>query len=124
MKETIIVDSTVIVQYLKTGKGVLPVAYEKFNMVISAATYTELLASKTFEDANLEKEVKEFVEKYFSVVEINKTLADEAAKIIRSSHVSLAISYVAATARENNYGVLTEDKRSFVGIDKLKFVEL
>lgn len=124
MKETIIVDTSVIVQYLKTGKGVLPVAYEKYNMVISVATYTELLASKTFEDANLEKEVKDFVDKYFNVVEVNKTLADEAAKLIRASEVSLAISYVAATAIQKGYSILSEDKRSFSGINGLNFVEI
>lgn len=124
MKETIIVDTTVIVQYLKTGKGVLPIAYEKFNMVISSATYTELLASRTFEDANLEKEVKDFVDKYFNVIEINKTVADEAAKIIRSTEVSLAVSYVAAAALTKGYPVLTEDKRSFTGIKGIRYVEL
>jgi len=124
MKETIIVDTSVIVQYLKTGKGVLPVAYEKYNMVISVATYTELLASKTFEDANLEKEVKDFVDKYFNVVEVNKTLSDEAAKLIRASEVSLAISYVAATAIQKGYAILSEEKRSFSGINGLNFIEI
>ncbi len=124
MKETIIVDTSVIVQYLKTGKGVLPIAYEKYNMVISIATYTELLASRTFEDANLEKEVKDFVDKYFNVVEVNKTLADEAAKVIRNTEVSLAVSYVAATAMQKGYSVLTEDKGNFSGIKGLNFVEI
>lgn len=124
MKETIIVDTTVIVQYLKTGKGVLPIAYEKYNMVISSATYTELLASRTFEDANLEKEVKDFVDKYFTVIDINKEIADEAAKVIRSTEVSLAVSYVSAAALNKGYSVLTEDKRSFSGVKGLNFVEL
>jgi len=124
MKETIIVDTTVIVQYLKTGKGVLPIAYEKYNMVISSATYTELLASRTFEDANLEKEVKDFVDKYFTVIEINKVVADEAARIIRNSEVSLAVSYVAASASNKGYSVLTEDKRSFSSVKGLNFIEL
>jgi len=124
MKETIIVDTNVIVQYLKSGKGVLPIAYEKYNMVISAATYSELLASRTLEDANLEKEVKDFVDKYFNVVEVNKSLADEAAKVIRSTEVSLAVSYLAATALQKGYAVLTEDKRAFNGIKGLNFVEI
>lgn len=124
MKETIIVDTTVIVQYLKTGKGVLPIAYEKYNMVISSATYTELLASRTFEDANLEKEVKDFVDKYFTVIDINKEISDAAAKVIRSTEVSLAVSYVSAAALNKGYAILTEDKRSFSGVNGLNFVEL
>ncbi|MBE0573927.1 hypothetical protein IH575_03430, partial [Candidatus Dojkabacteria bacterium] len=84
---------------------------------------TELLASKTFEDANLEKEVKEFVEKYFNVENITKEIADEAAKVIRSSEASLAVSYIAATARVNNYAVLTEERGGFKGISGLDFVE-
>jgi predicted nucleic acid-binding protein len=93
-------------------------------MVISSATFTELLASKTFEDANLEKEVKDFVDKYFNVVEIDKNLANQAANIIRSSESSLAVSFVAATALTNGYPILTDDKRSFSGIRGLNFVEL
>lgn len=124
MKETIVVDTSVIIQYLKTGKGVLPIAYEKYNMVISSATYTELLSSRTFEDSNLEKEVKDFVEKYFSVSEINKTVADQAAKIIRSTEASLATAYVAAAALSKNHPILTEEKRNFSGIDGINFIDL
>lgn len=124
MKETIIVDTTVIVQYLKSGKGVLPIAYEKYSMVISAATFTELLASRTFEDSNLEKEVKEFVEKYFKVIEIDQEIADSSAKVIRSSEVSLATSFVAGTAIVRKFPILTENIGSFSGIKGLDFVEL
>lgn len=124
MKTTIIVDTNIIVQYLKTGKGSLPVAYEKFNMIISAATYSELLASRTFEDSNLEKEVKDFVDKYFNVEDITREIADEAAKIVRETEVSLAVAYIAATGIIKGYDLLTEDRRAFNGIKRLNFVEV
>src|SRR5258708_13877481 len=97
MKTTILVDTGIIVQYLKTGKGILPTAYEKYKMVISAATYAELLASKTFQDENLEKEVLDFVDKYFTIRDVSKKIAHEAARIMRVNEISFAAACVAAT---------------------------
>jgi hypothetical protein len=38
MKNTIVVDTGIIVEYLKTGKGLLPSVYETYDMIISSAT--------------------------------------------------------------------------------------
>lgn len=124
MKEVVLVDTGIIVEYLKTGKGVLPSAYENYEMVISSATYTELLASKTFEDEALMKEVLEFCEKYFSVKEIKDTTALKAAEVLRNSTVTLATAYVAAAALENNIKVLTDNQQKFAGISGLTFLNM
>jgi len=124
MKTVILVDTDIIVQYLKTGKGVLPSAYEKYTMQISAATYSELLASKTFNDTNLEKEVLEFVDKYFTVKEVNKRISHEAAKLIREYELNLASAYVAATALTEGVQLLTEDKKTFGKVPGMQFIDL
>ena len=124
MKTVILVDTDIIIQYLKTGKGVLPSAYEKYTMAISAATYAELLSSKTFNDTNLEKEVLEFVDKYFTIREVSKKTAHEAAKLVREHELNLATAFIAATALIENVQILTEDKKTFGKIPGVKFIDL
>jgi predicted nucleic acid-binding protein len=124
MKEVIIVDTGIIVQYLKTGKGVLPEAYEKYEMNISAATYAELLASQTFQDENLEKEVLEFCEKYFSIKDVTAEIALKAADIVRKNGANLAVSLIAATAIVNKVKLLTDDAKTFSGIEGLELMSM
>lgn len=124
MKNTILVDISVIVEYLKTGKGVLPIAYEKFTMAIIAPTYTELLASVTFKDANLEKEVQEFIKKYFTVMELDEATALRAATVLRNHDVTLAAAMVAATALSKNLSLLTNDKKLYEKIEGMTFAEV
>lgn len=124
MKDQILVDTNVIVQYLKTGKGLLPTVYEKYEMLISSATLTELLASKTFEDASLLTEVVEFVDKYFTIKEVNREIASKAAEIIRSYGVNLATAYIAATSIVNNMPLLSEDDSAYKEIDDIKMHQM
>src|SRR5688500_667370 len=99
MKDSILVDLGIIVEYLKTGKGVLPVAYEKYSMKITSVTYAELLASETFKDVNLEKEVKDFVKKYFEVMDVTEAAGMESAKVLRNNDVTLATAVNAGVAK-------------------------
>jgi len=124
MKEVVLVDTGIIVEYLRTGKGVLPSAYENYEMVISSATYTELLASKTFEDEALKKEVLEFCEKYFSVKDITSETAMKAAEVLRGSDVTLATAYVAATSLEHGIKVLSDDQKKFATVQGLTFLNM
>ncbi len=124
MKENITVDSDVIFKYLKTGEGSLPVAHEQYTLLISTTTYTELLASKTFEDKELESEVLEFIEKYFTVYECNSIVALETAKILRNSELTLAAASVAATALVSETKLLTDNKKEFEKIEGIEFVEI
>ncbi|MEP7103896.1 MAG: PIN domain-containing protein [Candidatus Dojkabacteria bacterium] len=124
MKEVVLVDTGIIVEYLRTGKGVLPSAYESYEMVISASTYTELLASKTFEDEALKKEVLEFCEKYFSIKDVTAEIAMKAAEVLRNAEVTLATAYIAATALEHNIKVLTDDQKKFSEVSGLIFMNM
>lgn len=124
MKDTIMVDTDIIVEYLKTGKGLLPTAYEKYKMVISSVNYIELLASKTFTDSDLEKEVLEFVEKYFEVLDVNQEISDLAGKLLRENDLTLSTAIIAASAVTNKVALLTESKDKYKGIENLEFVSL
>lgn len=119
MKEKIIVDTNVITQYLRTGKGVLPLAYEKYEMWIPSSTYAELLASSTFEDANLRDEVLEFTDKYFKVSEITKEIAIKAGEIVRQHATTMTSALLLATCLENECKLLTEEPDNYKKIEGL-----
>lgn len=123
MKTTVIVDSDVIVEYLKTGKGILPTIYEKFNMIVAPSTFTELLASKTFTDETLKQEVVDFLDKYFTVQPIDKTIAVEASKLVRDYELTLGTAYVGAMALRTGAKLVTNDRRSFERIPGIDFLE-
>jgi predicted nucleic acid-binding protein len=124
MKKTIIVDAGIIIEYLKTGKGVLPTAYENYKMVIAATTYAALLASTTFEDGKLESEVMDFIDKYFSVKEVNKTVAYEAAKIIRRGEINMASAITAAMAKQEGYSLLTDNAKTYEKVEGIELLSL
>lgn len=123
MKDQILVDTNVIVQYLKSGKGLLPTVYETFEMQISAASLTELLASKTFEDESLLKEVIDFVDKYFTIKEVSREIATKAAELIRQHELSIAASYIVATAIITGTPLLSEASDQYRMVEELKLHE-
>ncbi|MCS7316962.1 MAG: PIN domain-containing protein [Candidatus Dojkabacteria bacterium] len=124
MKKTILVDSSVIIDYLKTGKGLLPIAYENYNLAITASIVTEIFASKTLEDNSLSSEVREFIEKYFIVLDIDQEIAEKAGEILRRSNVTMAVALLAATAIIKKYDILTSNQRDFDGIQGVSFVNI
>ncbi len=124
MKEKIVVDTDVITQYLKTGKGVLPMAYEKYEMWIPATTYTELLASSTFEDANLRSEVMDFTNKYFKVEEITKDVAVKAGEIVRQYGLSISSAVLLACCFANECKLLTDRADDYKKVEGLMIAEV
>lgn len=124
MKNTVLVDIDVIIEYLKSGQGLLPKAHEQFDLTITPVTYAELLASKTFEDAKLETEVDEFINKYFKVTDITAAAGVEAAKIIRAMGTNLATALVAGVAKSSAMPLLTNAKDAFDDIEGVTFAEV
>lgn len=125
MKKTILVDLGIITEYLKTGKGVLPTAYEKYSMEITSATYAELLASVTFKDEGLEKEVLEFIDKYFEVIPVTKEHGMGAAKMLReNSKLNFATALLGAVAKVDDHELLTHRPEVFDGMDGVKVLEM
>ena len=122
MKE-VLIDINIIIEYLRTGKGLLPKVYDEYKMKIAASTFTELLASETFKDEQLEKEVIEFADKYFDVVDIDHDLAKEAARIIRENETTMAVAFIAAVARSKELPLVTDEPKVFEGIEGVEVME-
>jgi predicted nucleic acid-binding protein len=124
MKNTITVDADVIIEYLKTGEGRLVDAYEKYSMIIAPSTYTEILASVTFEEKQLESEVMDFLKEYFQTQVIDEKLALATARIIRTKkNIPLAHAFVAATAIESNTSLLTNRADIYKNIEGLTLLK-
>jgi len=124
MKKTILVDIGIITEYLKTGKGVLPNAYERYKMQIASTTYTELLASTTFSDESLETEVRDFIKKYFEVLNVTEEIAIEAAKYVRNNDLALASAIVVAAAMLGGLELLSADKDAFSKVEGIKMLDM
>jgi len=123
MKEKVLVDTSIIVEYLKTGKGALPKAHEKYEMYISSSIYIELLASSTFLDKELKKEVEEFIGKYFIIDIPDTEVIQKSAEIIRIYGTTLAVSITAATCIVRGYKLLTESE-DFEPINGIEFAKI
>lgn len=119
----VLVDIGIIIEYLKSGKGILPTIYEKYKMKITSVTFAELLASSTFKDANLEREVMEFCKKYFEVVSVDQMIGLEVARIMRTYELNLAASSVAAAAKAMNIPLVTDDKKTYQRVEGLVLLE-
>jgi predicted nucleic acid-binding protein len=122
MKDSILVNIDVIIEYLKSGKGLLPMAYEKYSMKITATTFAELLASKTFKDDSLESEVMDFLKKYFEVLDVDQDLALEASKVMREYELNFAQSIVAAAAKSKGMDLLTSETKTFEKVEGVKIL--
>lgn len=124
MKEKIVVDLNVITEYLKTGKGSLPAAYEKFEMQIVPTTHTALLASETFKDESIESEVSEFIGKYFSLANFDENSAKSASKVIRENNISLASAMMVGYAIANDMPLLSNSFDEYKSIEGLNEAEV
>lgn len=124
MKKTILVDIGIIVEYLKSGQGLLPKAYETYKMQIVAATYAELLASQTFTDPSLEKEVIEFLHKYFEVIPVDEKIASSTAKVMREKELTFGTAMIAGAAVANGLELLTDKESDFEGIEGLTVLKM
>jgi len=106
MKEIIFIDSDIVIEYLKTGKGVLPSAYEKYEMWMPTTSLIDIFASDTFRDSSLLSEVVEFCDKYFSFKEISKEISLKAADIIREHRITFSKACLWASAIVNEMELL------------------
>ena len=124
MKKSILVDLNIITEYLKSGKGILPIAYEKYELNISAVTNTELLASKTFNDQTVQNDVLDFVKKYFTVIEVDQEISVMAGKLVRDYGITIAHAIVGATAIVSGFDVLSKDVDGFSNIVGITLIDI
>lgn len=121
----VVVDSDIIIDFLRTGGGALPALFigqrdGTIELFLSAVTILELFAGKSSKatEVNLGELLSGF-----TVVPLNGDLAKFAGVLKRDHRVSTAFAdlVVAATAISIGAKLATRNKRHYQGIPKLHF---
>ncbi|RMD76940.1 hypothetical protein D6810_02505 [Candidatus Dojkabacteria bacterium] len=108
MKDVVYVDTSIIIEFLNTGEGLLPIAYERYQMWIPATSLIDIFASKTFKDEKLEKDVIQFFKKYFSVTDVDREKSLVASKIVRDFKVTFSKACLWASAITEDIELLVD----------------
>ena len=126
--EKVVVDSDIIIDYLRTSKGRLPDLLSlqeqgKIEIYVSSMTVFELFAG-SFSKKD-ESKISELVAG-FKVVAFDENLAKFAGELTRDWKLSLPLAdfVIASTAVFIEAQVVTRNKDHFKGIPKLKFFTL
>ncbi len=122
--QELLIDSTVIVEYLKNGSGILTKIMDSYKLDISLVTYTELLGSKRSANVNVNRQIRDFISEHFELKPINTEIAARAGDLLRDLDVTLAHAYIAATAIEYDLPLLTYDIKTFDQVPELKLVDV
>ena len=123
--EQLVIDAGIIADYLKGNENaVLPQIWDHYKLTVSAVTITELFAAKKSVEAEMNKKMVDLLAERFTVVDINRAIAEKAANILRELDISLANALVAATAIELDSPLVTLDLGTFDLVPDLKIVDL
>jgi predicted nucleic acid-binding protein len=122
--DKILVDTSVIVRYLKTNDGILPDILGSYTLLVSVVTLTELLASAKAADQKAKAEMRNFLVDNFQIVPLSEEIALHAADIVRGQDATLAQSYIAATSIKHDAPLLTYELKVFDAVPDLQLIDL
>jgi predicted nucleic acid-binding protein len=122
--QELLIDSTIIIEYLKNGSGILSKIMDSYKLNISLVTYTELLATKRASNGNVNRQIRDFISEHFELKSVTTEIASRAGDLLRELDITLAHAYIAATAIEYDYPLLTYDIKTFDQVPELKLVEI
>lgn len=126
--QKVVVDTDIIIDYLRTGGGVYLDLLDlkrqsEIELLLSSVTVMELFSGK--QSATTEETLSTLIDE-FTVIAFDKTLAKSAGKVNRelSSHLPLADFIIGMTAARNGAKLATRNHKHFVGIPHLTFFNL
>lgn len=123
----LLLDTSVIIDHLhkRDAKNTLLYSLVEEELYVSIVTYTEVFSGKSIWESD---EVKTKVEELFLALKILplSTKISEKAGYIKAHYAggSIADSIIAATAVENGLELVTLNRKHFVNVEGVKFLDL
>ncbi len=124
----IVIDTNVLIDYLRTGKGLFLKLVElqkenKVELYLSSMSILELFVGKSSQKSSLK--ILQLID-IFIVIPLDRNLAKLAGEVKRDNNLSIAIAdlVIAASAIYINGQIATRNTRHYQGIPKLRFYPL
>ena len=121
----IVVDTDILIDYLRTGKGLLPTLLKlqmqgKVEIYLSSMSVFELFAGKSSRETSLK--LLELIA-FFKIIPVTLEIAKLAGELKRDNNLSIAVAdlIIGVCALYIRAKIATRNLQHFQGIPKLKF---
>jgi predicted nucleic acid-binding protein len=123
--QKLLIDSSVIVRYLKNGSGILESLFGHYDLYVSEISLLEMQANKRASNEQVSKQLQLFMTKKFKTVQVDQKVLLKAAELLRSlDTLSLCHAIIAATSFSENIPLVTYDIDIFDQVPEIQLVEL
>lgn len=123
--QKLLIDTSVIVKYLKNGSGILESLFGNYELYISEISILEILANKRAANEQVSKQLYLFMTKKFKPVSADEKVLIKASELLRSlDTLSLAHAIIAATTFTEAIPLVTYDLEIFDQVPEIQLVEL
>lgn len=124
MSKKVLLDSSVIVEYLRVKDKDLTLlqqlANKDYQFYISMISHTELYAGKIVWEKALAHQQLELILAEMDVLNLDKNISKDAGKIRSDYNLEIADAIIAATALAHKLELVTLNLKDFEKIDKLR----
>lgn len=118
--KTALLDSNIIIYISKRELDFTSTVVNYDDVKISIITYMEVLGFK-FKNESEKQKVNELLD-CFEIIWLNRNIVEEVISIRQTMKVSLPDAIIAASAKENNYDLITKNTDDFKNIGGLRVI--
>ncbi len=123
--DELIVDTSIIIEYLKKGEGLLTQIWDHYKLIVPVTVITELLIGLEEKQADIQTKLTDLISTRLQLADLDEKIARKAADIVKElDHITLASALVAATAIVKEVPLLTYEIQTFDLVPDLKLVDL
>lgn len=120
--EHFFIDTNIVIDFTKKIKSPLDALVANDSLFINHIVVTELLSGTEIKNVHSETAALDIL-KLFTVLPITTETATIAAEIVRKGYIPfIADAYIAASCLEHNLSLITNNKKHFRHVPKLKLI--